>query len=539
MQRQQPILWSPTWARRIVAGALLAAGVFLRPAAGAETYYPPAESKGGWRTLVTKNAAPTAEQKAAVLDTAGLNTDHLVNAWNYVAGLGQRQSLLVIRHGWIVGEWDYVGIGPVNSATKSLTGLALAKLFELSDAGRLPRKIGYDDLAYHYLTDAWGDSDPRKKLIKVRDLPTMCSGLQAMDRGIRDVNMALGLPVIHPPETVDQYSSASVMLEGMVIENASGQSLKSFFRQYLSEPIGTESVRLWDAHGAAGYAFMHTRDFARFGYLMLQNGAWDSGSGVQQLVRPDLIAKCRQWPMFLRDVTDGPGNNTQWLTPNDPPSHFLHTWHGWWVNWSPDWPASQQPVWPFVPKDAFWMSGYGKDICVVIPSLDMIVTHQTARAGGLEQVLSDCPEFFSTLLAKVMAAVVSPATSPSDQTTATVERWDTYERSLNAVGSYANPFQDVQVTATFTHTTGKTIRVDGFHDGGSVWKIRFLPTDVGKWTYVTSSPDAGLHGRTGTLDCVAPARPYLHGPLTVAGYHFVHADGTPRFLISTRLSDRA
>jgi len=190
-----------------------------------------------------------------------------------------------------VGEWDYVGVAPVNSSTKSLTGLALAKLFELSDAGRLPKQIGYDDLAYRYLPGTWSNSDPGKKLIKVRDLPTMCSGLQPMDRGIRDVNMALALPVVHPPETVDQYSSAGVMLEGMVIENASDQSLKGFFRQYFSGPIGAESVRLWDAYGAAGYAFMQTRDFARFGYLMLHQGAWDNGRGLQQLVRPDLIAK--------------------------------------------------------------------------------------------------------------------------------------------------------------------------------------------------------------------------------------------------------
>ncbi len=118
----------------------------------------------------------------------------------------------------------------------------------------------------------------------------------------------------------------------------------------------------------------------------------------------------------------------------------------------------------------------------------------------------------------------------------TVERWDTYERSLNGTGSYANPFQDVSLTATFTHATGRTIRVEGFHDGGSVWKIRFMPMDLGKWTYLTSSPDAGLNGKTGTLDCVAPAKTYLHGPLKVQGYHFVHADGTPRFLISTRLT---
>ena len=530
------ILRSSTWAQRIIAVGLLITCVFPAKTTAAERYYPPPESKGGWRMLVTKNAAPTAAQKSAVLSVTGLDTDRIVDAWNYVESLGKRQSLIVIRHGWIVGEWDYVGTGPVNSCTKSLTGLALAKLFELSDAGRLPKKIGYDDLAYKYLLAAWSDADPRKKLIKVRDLPTMCSGLQAMDTGLRDLDMALSLPLVHPPETVDQYSSASTMLEGIVIENASSQSLSSFFRRYLSEPIGAESVRLWDAYGAAGYAFMQTRDLARFGYLVLRNGAWDNGRGVQQIVRPDLIAKCTLWPRFLTSVTDGPGNNTQWLTTDDPPSHFLHTWRGSWVNWSPDWPSSMRAVWPFVPKDAFWMSGYGKDICVVIPSLDMIIAHQTARAGGLEQVLNARPEFFSTLLSKVMAAVVTRSASPPAETTETVERWDTYERSLRAAKSYANPFQHVGVTVTFTHATGKTIRVEGFHDGGSLWKVRFMPTDLGKWTYATSSSDAGLNGKTGTLTCVAPAKPYLHGPLRSQGHHVVHVDGGPRFLVSTRLS---
>jgi hypothetical protein len=161
---------------------------------------------------------------------------------------------------------------------------------------------------------------------------------------------------------------------------------------------------------------METRDFARFGYLMLRNGAWNNGTGLQQLVRSDLIARCKQWPAFLMNVTDGPGNDMRWWTMDDPPSHFLHTWHGWWVNWSPDWPGSMRPLWPFVPKDAFWMSGSGKDICVIIPSLDLIIAHQTARAGGLEQVLNAHPEFFSTMLSKVMDAVVKTTAVSSNST---------------------------------------------------------------------------------------------------------------------------
>ena len=315
-----------------LGSALAFATVGLTMALSAEriagaTYYPPPESLGGWRTLVTKNVAPSPQQKAAVLTTTGLDTDKLVEAWKYVESLGRQQSLLVIRHGWIAAEWDYVGIGPVNSSTKSLTGLALAKTIELSDAGQLPRVIGYDSLAFRFLPAAWSDTDPRKKLIKVRSLPTMCSGLEAIDMGLRDLNTALALPVVHPSETVDQYSSAGVMLEGMIIENATGQKLSRFFQRYFSDPIGAESVRSWDAFGAAGWAFMNTRDFARFGYLMLRNGAWDRGRGLEQLLRADLVARCKEWPVFLQNVTDGTSNHNRWFTANDPPSHFLHTWN--------------------------------------------------------------------------------------------------------------------------------------------------------------------------------------------------------------------
>src|SRR5262249_58610203 len=115
----------------------VASACLVRSAERAATdYYPPPESHGGWRTLVPRNAVPSPEKKATVRRMTGLDTDKLVEAWKYVESLGRQQSLLVIRHGWIAAEWDYVGVGPVNSSTKSLTGLALAKAIELSDANR-------------------------------------------------------------------------------------------------------------------------------------------------------------------------------------------------------------------------------------------------------------------------------------------------------------------------------------------------------------------------------------------------------------------
>lgn len=118
-----------------------------------------------------------------------------------------------------------------------------------------------------------------------------------------------------------------------------------------------------------------------------------------------------------------------------------------------------------------------------------------------------------------------------------VERWDTYEITLTASKTYENPFRDVELTGTFRHLdSGQSINVNGFYDGGSTWRIRFMPIELGVWNYVTESADSGLDGKAGEITCVEPTQPYLHGPLYAKGYHFFHADGTPRFLISTRMS---
>ena len=70
--------------------------------------------------------------------------------------------------------------------------------------------------------------------------------------------------------------------------------------------------------------------------------------------------------------------------------------------------------------------------------------------------------------------------------------------------------------------SGRSIEVDGFHDGGGTWRLRLMPTKLGTWEYRTRSADAGLDGTDGTLECVPPEKPYLKGPLQVRGHAHQH-----------------
>ena len=115
--------------------------------------------------------------------------------------------------------------------------------------------------------------------------------------------------------------------------------------------------------------------------------------------------------------------------------------------------------------------------------------------------------------------------------TANVEQWDIFELALHG-SAEDNPYLDVELTAQFTHKH-RMIEVDGFYDGGGVYRIRFMPDVQGTWRYCTRSNLDALNGTEGTFTCVAPVRDN-HGPVRVSNtYHFTYADGTPYKQVGT------
>jgi Beta-lactamase len=193
--------------------AIFAVILFAGSAAAQEPYYPPPETKGGWRSVVTANGVPTPEQKAKILRTTDLNWDRLQEAWKYCEGFGGPHSLLVIRRGWIAAEWNnFTDPRTIASCTKSLTGLAMAKLFDLSDSGRFPERVRVDDPAYLFMPPSWAEGDPRRKRILLRHLLTMSSGQDPYDGPYEDMNAyaktVLTVGIEAPPGTVWAYSYA-------------------------------------------------------------------------------------------------------------------------------------------------------------------------------------------------------------------------------------------------------------------------------------------------------------------------------------------
>src|SRR6266516_6962868 len=126
----------------------------------AREYYPPPESRGGWRCLTD----PDEIRARAGLDSHTL--DLAQQAQEFLHG-GDSWSIVIIRHGYLVREcYTFNVLIPTRfdiwSGTKSFTGTAWGLLLEDSRQQRLPHRqqVDLDSPAYAYIPDGHPLSDP-------------------------------------------------------------------------------------------------------------------------------------------------------------------------------------------------------------------------------------------------------------------------------------------------------------------------------------------------------------------------------------------
>jgi CubicO group peptidase (beta-lactamase class C family) len=376
--------------------AVLFLGVLALPTRAAEPagkaaltdYFPPAESKGGWRTLLPEKGEPDAEQKAKIRSTTGVDWDKLAEAWKFNAEADGNTGLLVIRKGQIVGEW-YRGCERdtafnIYSSSKAYTSVGFGLLLADSEAGKLPggKKLTLDTKVCNeeWLPEALPLSDPRKADITLRNLLNMLSGIPG-DNPPADANpfaVDLGHTEKSPyaklkgePGTVFNYSNAGVSHLVLIFHRAAGRDLFPFLKERVFTPVGMEKVT-WtqiadkdDKIGpfSQGYSGVMTnpREHARFCYLALHRGEWNG----KQVV---------------------------------PASYYEFAWAGtkvkpdygaqWWV-----YPRHKQ-----APKDLVQTAGARNNHGYVVPSLDLVFV----RLGDGAKYPKN---FEDDLVNKVLAAV--------------------------------------------------------------------------------------------------------------------------------------
>lgn len=111
-----------------------------------------------------------------------------------------------------------------------------------------------------------------------------------------------------------------------------------------------------------------------------------------------------------------------------------------------------------------------------------------------------------------------------------VERWGLLEISVKGISS-GNPFTERTIHGMFTGSQ-ECIQTDGFYDGNGIYKIRFMPSFEGSYTFQLKGnfTNETFHG---SFEVCSPGKEN-HGPVRVANtWHFIYEDGTPYYVIGT------
>jgi CubicO group peptidase (beta-lactamase class C family) len=365
---------------------LCTASAFAAESKPLSTYFPPPEDQGGWRSLLPASGDPDAQQKVKIRETTGCDWDKLEEAWRYNAAAPGATGLLVIRKGYVIGEWyrdcDRTKTFNIYSSSKSYTSTAFGLILADFGNGPLPsgKKLTLDTKVCNadWIPESLPLSDPRKSEITVRNLLNMASGIgpepvppkAPFESSLGHLENSPFATLKGDPGTVFNYSNAGVAHLVLLFNRAQGTDLFPFVKSRLLDPIGMQRVEWMKIGGDGaigpynqGYSgiFTNPREHARFCYLSLHKGEW---------------AGKRIVPAAYYDFA--------WT-----PSAVKNDYGGqWWT----------YPELPGGPADLVMTRGKDNNDGCVVPSLDLVFV----RLGDGSQFPRD---FKKDLVLKVLAAV--------------------------------------------------------------------------------------------------------------------------------------
>ena len=195
-------------------------------------------------------------------------------------------GFVLVRHGRVIAEGTWAPFDTLNephmlySHSKSFTSTAIGFL---ADEG----KLDLDERIADIFADKM-PAEPSQRLlqVRVRDLLSMNFGSNPNKGARSDANnpdwekSILARPMeVADPGRKHRYDSDATYLLSCIVERKSGKRTMEYLKEKLFDPLGMTSP--WSTVSTSGTACggwgmnMTTRDIAKFGQLLLNEGVWD------------------------------------------------------------------------------------------------------------------------------------------------------------------------------------------------------------------------------------------------------------------------
>jgi CubicO group peptidase (beta-lactamase class C family) len=272
-----------------------------------------------WPTRGWRESEPSAQ---------GLNPQVLQGLEAFIPGsLPRTSSLLVVRHGHIVYERYFQGDPDTPRTLWSVTKSVLSTLIGIAIGEGRIRSID---------RRCWTSSRVRGRPLNRRCAGSPCATCDHV-RGISgSLDFLLTEDKLSVPlqaEADFYYNSMSPQVLSIILTRTTGLKARDFAMKRLFQPLGIPEVRWFQVDGYSLGAFgleLTTRDLAKIGYLLLNEGRWDG----RQIVPAAWVARPparTSGTRSRRSPPDGPLFRPVWLLlvgspAPDSPAYMAQGW---------------------------------------------------------------------------------------------------------------------------------------------------------------------------------------------------------------------
>ena len=232
--------------------------------------------------FVNLNGQDTYKLPRSTPENEGVSSSQIIDFLNAVdTGRVELHSFMFIRHGKVIAEgwWNPYGSDKKHvmfSASKTFTATAIG--LAVSE-----NRLKITDKVSSFFPYSQPDSlcDYMKELI-VQNLLTMSVGQDPEPRAMGTsgdwMTIFLNSVPVHKPGTIFKYNNMATFMLSAIVQQVTGQTVFDYLQTRIFRPLAIRGID-WDLNpqginlGMIGLR-LKTEDMAKFGQLLLQNGAW-------------------------------------------------------------------------------------------------------------------------------------------------------------------------------------------------------------------------------------------------------------------------
>jgi CubicO group peptidase (beta-lactamase class C family) len=279
---------------------------------------------------------------------------------NFLKNNLETTGMLILQNGKILYEYgDIEELGYNASVRKSILSILYGKYVENGtiDLNQTIGDIGIDE------------EDgllPQEREATVNDIITARSGVFHIpaNGGYDTGNVLKRGSVKHGEYFV--YNNWDFNVAGYILENKSGNSIYKELEEQLAIPLGFQDWNIKSqkkkynnskSKYPAYHMYLSTRDMAKIGQLMLNEGKWNG----KQIISKDWIKKITTTVTPTKTVNERYGRN------ESSPFQFSYGYMWWLVD-----NLKHHPDF----EGAYSATGYGGQFITIIPKLNMVVVHK-------------------------------------------------------------------------------------------------------------------------------------------------------------------